>query len=517
MARTADLGSTTYHADCQLMGVSAFVASQLAVAFACLATCVGGWRTWGVLPLDSTFASYVGKFCFDYTRQQGVAAGHFSFSIEGKVQEGAHTTRTTEGAPCWGPCETQGNIYLMVFDDEQDHWARIREKWHSITCEEMLHDASFAVNIRPLNGQFNRTVEVTESVRPRFWYFIFAACGVDVVEPIIFEIHAENFRHGIETEFSLDENGSLAMHLLFAFLFTAVAIALRHVARRATGAEALRSRPLLRLLLVSCLCSAAGSACISLHYAVYAANGYGLRVLEVLGQLWLCGAKVLLTVLQLLTAKGWALFYAPEEMLSRRLMFLILGGIILTSVWCEIHAQYFHDWSTTLYLYESIPGMIILGLNVLLFLEAWRSMHETYRLETSTEVRLFYALTSASSFLYFLSLPVMCVLAMELDPWVRAKYVARAEAVSRYIACLLLAYCLRPSRLDAMINARLEQGLETVGEMRDELDDDCPDSYQERMLDSSEGEHLVSTEGYRQASEDMPTKFQDEAGVHPAE
>merc|ERR1719282_1540212 len=138
-------------------------------------------------------------------------------------------------------------------------------------------------------------------------------------------------------------------------------------------------------------------------------------------------------------------------------MIFLLGTIVLISMACEIHAEYSHDWSTTIYLYESYPGLAILLLNVVLFTEAWRSMRETYRHETSEEVRVFYVIISAASLLYFLTLPVMCMLAAALKPWARAKYVDRAEVLSRFAATALLSFCLRPSRLDAMVNARLEE------------------------------------------------------------
>merc|ERR1712066_1157029 len=121
-------------------------------------------------------------------------------------------------------------------------------------------------------------------------------------------------------------------------------------------------------------------------------------------------------------SKGWALFYAPEELVQRRLMICILACIGLLSIAGEIHGEYFHDWSTAIYLYESWPGMTILFLNVVLFLEAWRSMRDTYRHETSEEVRIFYIVISTASLLYFLTLPVMCILAAAFDAWVRAKY-----------------------------------------------------------------------------------------------
>lgn len=446
--------------------------ARLALA-AAAAERAGAMQTWGVLPDADNFAVYVGKFCFDYTPRQEEEAGYFNLTVRGKVLEGVHqVTESSEGPPCWGPCEAQGNLYLLVYDDQEERWGKAREKWDTLTCEEMLHDATFAYTITPLDGSLNRKVDIRETLRPRFWYFVFAACGVETVVPVEYELHAENIRQGFQSEFSLDEKGSVPLHLSAAFLFMAVAQTLRLVARRATGAEALRSRPLLRLLLVSTMCSAAGASSLSLHFAVYMLDGYGLGTLEVLGQVFVCCAKGALTLLVLLVAKGWALFYSPEDFVRRRLLLLLWAVAVVLSIACEIHVDYFRDWSTTLYLYETWPGLVILLLNVLFFCEAWRSMRNTYCHETSEEVRIFYVMIALASVFYFLTLPLVGILAVTLEPWVRAKYVARAEVMARFSTTLILSICLRPTRLDAMVNARLEEGLATVGEPRDDTSEE---------------------------------------------
>lgn len=463
-----------------------------AVAAACVPRGVAGWQTSGVLPARSHFAAYVGKFCFDFKRDPHEEAGKFEFNLDGRVVAGPHESSAplanTDGPPCWGPCETQGNLYLMAFDDEEDHWQQAHRGWNNLTCEKMLEFSSYAVPLPTLNGPFNRSVFVPETVRPRFWYFTFAACGVTITQPVSYSIRTQNILQGWQREFGMDARGSLQLQLLAALLFLGVGLCLRGVQKRATGAEALRSRPLLRMLLLSVCCSAGGATCLALHYAAYAYDGLGSGPLEALGQLLVCVAKALLASLQVLTAKGWALFfYAPqEEPLARgQLAICALAGIICTSAACEIHADYLHTSSTTLCIYESWPGFAVLSLNVLLFLEAWRSMRETYRLETSDKVRVFRVVMSAASLAYFLALPLACILAVAFAPWVRAKYISRAEVASRLLASLLLAFCLRPSRLDAMVNARLEEGLRTVGEMRDDFEENST-SFRGAADDASE-------------------------------
>jgi len=452
-----------------------------------------------VLPADSRFAVYVGKFCFDFKKGPDAEAGLFEFKLHGRILTGSHELSPGLPQVLDGPPQTEGNLYLFVFDDEADHWKRAHEHWSTIDCEEMMKYQSFAVPLPHLNGAYNRTIYVHEKIRPRFWYFTFAACGITVMEPVHFEIHASNIQQGLQSEFGIDERGSLQLQILATGMFLTVCLSLRRVAKRSTGAEALRSRPLLRVLIVSSLCSSVGAISLTLHYLVFMFDGYGLSWLKVQGDFWVACSKALLTLLQLLTAKGWALFYAPEELVQRRLMICLLGGIVLISMACEIHAEFAHDWSTTIYLYESYPGLVILFLNVVLFTEAWRSMRETYRHESSEEVRVFYVIISAASLLYFLTLPVMCMLAAAFNPWVRAKYVDRAEVASRFVSTALLAFCLRPSRLDAMVNARLEDGLETIGELREDLDEPSDAGYCQAVEDEDRTERSEAAEPLQRA------------------
>merc|ERR1712037_347585 len=157
-----------------------------------------------------------------------------------------------------------------------------------------------------------------------------------------------------------------------------------------------------------------------------------------------------------------ALAYAEEEQYSRAWIFAAIAGVFLLSVGCEIHGEFFRDESASLYLYESWPGLLILALNFCLLAAAWLSTWDTYWKESSREVRAFYCLASAANGVYFASLPVMCLLASLLAPYVRSKYVERAELAARLAASALLLLCLWPSYLDAMVSARPSKGPEPL-------------------------------------------------------
>merc|ERR1712085_71356 len=80
--------------------------------------------------------------------------------------------------------------------------------------------------------------------------------------------------------------------------------------------------------------------------------------------------------------------------------------------------------------------------------------------ESVFDVKWFYSVVSAACGIYFASLPVVCLLAELLNPWVRRKYVERYELVARFAATLLLAICLRPSQVNSLVAARLKNGEE---------------------------------------------------------
>lgn len=417
-------------------------------------------RAEGTLPLESDFGTVVRKFCFDFNIDPQISSGRFSFDFFGTAKS-LVTTVASENSGLW----------LAVYDDEDNHWGAVEHSWEVLSCADRLAAASFTTQITPLERQFSMSEDVEEKLRPRFWYFAILACGVEFgEEPVRWSLHAVNQHQLFQTEFSVDERGALMLQLIGVVGFCGIGFTLRQIAQRTHGTEALRSRPLLHLLIMSCVCSGGGCACYAIHNFTFALDGWGIALFDFFGALWSVVGKATMTVLQLLLAKGWALFHSPEEGGSLALTTVALGSIILLSLAAEIHILQFHD-DVGVYMYEKMP-IAITVLNTLLFMEVWRSLRKTYSGERSDEVQLFHCMVATSSLIFFLSVPVMCVLASSLDPWVRSRYVSRVEVFARLLTTGILAFCLRPSRLERMVIDRLEEGLEPIGEQCDE-DDEC--------------------------------------------
>jgi len=431
---------------------------------------VQGMISEGYLPTgkDMTWAWYAGKFCFDYKRAMQTVSGEVEFQVDGVVNEGSHPLMRSpsDEPPCWGTCQTPGNWYWMVFDDEQEHWKTIRNRWDYASCEEMFKYASSVEKLDlqpPVGGpvgkpQWSKTFQIGEHIRPRFWYFTVVACNVTSVDPVHFRIHAKNVQSAMQQEFGVDQHNMLLLQFFAAISFTALAIVAHKGVRNKVGSsDVYRTRPMLRLLVLSLACTVLQSAGYTLHYLVYSFNGVGLPGLEVFSTFSGAISKSILSAIFFLIASGWALLTAPQKEAQRRWFFGGLAVIVLVSVACEIQGLYFHDTSTTLYLYESGSGTLVLFLNCMLFVGSLAAMYETFLREEVEELRQFYMFVTVAYSVFYLMLPVTVLVAYLLAPWVRFKIVARIEVASRLFTFIALLFCFWPSRLDMLLRTRLEE------------------------------------------------------------
>jgi len=414
-----------------------------------LAASVAAWRTEGEFPVGNMSQRaptifYAGKFCFDYTRpNREQDAGTLEINVHGQVE----------------PQRPNGvnGLYFMVFDDKKENWPYVRSHWNELSCTEWYNSAKLVVPLSPALAQspyrLSEPSFVYEHKRPRFWYFTFVNCGTAVLQPVKFSLHARNVAQGTQVEFGMDERGSMAAEVLFGTAFAGMVVSIAAVTW-----EDSRSRPLLRLLQVSAACSFLGCLCLVLHNSRYARDGVGLGLAAVLSVVFASVAKALLVVLQYLLVKGWPLLFEQAERHWRSFVTLGVAGILALSVGCEIHGEFFRDQSTTLFLYDAWPGHLILALNLSLLGGAWLLTYRTHSKETSAEVRFFYRMVSAASVVFFGTLPLVCLLASLLEPWVRRTYVERVEFAARLLTTALFLFCLWPSRLDAMVSARAAGG-----------------------------------------------------------
>merc|ERR1719330_815191 len=257
----------------------------------------------------------------------------------------------------------------------------------------------------------------------------------------------------------MDEEGSVALHIATLVGFGGLFFWTLFFAMKRFGHGALRERPLLRGLLAAIALSSFGGSMLLTDSLTYAFDGVGNREAAVIGTFCECISKVQIAVLQLFIARGRGFLQSPSEYSRRRVVQVAVTIYVLAAVGSEVYEQYFRhlDWSTTVYFYASWPGLLLVALNTLLFFDVMRSTLQVFKSgDLSPDLRRFYLRTAVVASLYFLALPAVVLIAKFVAPWCRSKVVDRVEVSTRFVACCMLVYCLWPSRLDLLVNARLD-------------------------------------------------------------
>merc|ERR1740121_2234800 len=354
---------------------------------------------------------------------------------------------------------------MMMFSDQQHKWQRVRYNWPT-TCDILRESASFVQPVKPAfnesRGQhrfdFKTTIGVKQRIRHRYWFFALVACNVTLMPRMEYHLHTVNINQGFQAEFGMDEDGSIALDIFTWLGFCGMFATLVGFAMKRFGHGALRTRPLLQSLLVAVVLSSVGGFFMLVDSLTFARDGVGVREAAVLGATCECLAKVQLALLQLFVSRGRDFLQSPREFTRRTVVQISVLIFIALAVGSEIYEQYYAhlDWSTTVYFYSSKPGAVVLLLNILLFIDVVRSTRQLFQKGDMTpQLRQFYLRTAICAGMYFLALPILVGVALNLNPWLRRKWVERIEILSRFFVCGLLAYCLWPSRLDHIIDARL--------------------------------------------------------------
>jgi hypothetical protein len=244
------------------------------------------------------------------------------------------------------------------------------------------------------------------------------------------------------SQFSYDEQGIGQTYIAFTVFYIIL------IAVHAFGVfQQMRSEswhPIIRVLGVAILLSTLSSLAEMIHYSIYANNGIGAPGLLGVGDLLNMFAEVVLMFLCILIAKGWAI---TTSYLSEKNIILIVNALLVLAylalfIWARVGT----DPASTMYFYDSIPGIIVLVIRVgVLGWFVW-SLRNTIRLESLPEKRMFYIVYGATYAFWFLALPVVVLVAFFLSPTIRFRLIEGLSISIDFLGLAALAFLLWPSR-----------------------------------------------------------------------
>merc|ERR1712072_148407 len=229
---------------------------------------------------------------------------------------------------------------------------------------------------------------------------------------------------GPEPELGVDERGLPAATLVFLVVnLLATLVWFAMLLKQPTGF------PVLRLLSCAFVLELVASFTVSLHFQEYVHDGVGVPALLTVGQVLHTLSDVSLLSLLLLFSRGWLV--STFTLKHTRLLLASVISLAVLATAALITHTLTRDPASNLYLYSSGIGYSMIAVLIALLLFFWLSLATTYNSEQAAHKRAFYKQLFGLGSFWFLSLPVVVLLAAVLDPWVRMLVVSCVQMSAR--------------------------------------------------------------------------------------
>jgi len=200
-----------------------------------------------------------------------------------------------------------------------------------------------------------------EHIRPRYWYAVLASCGGNSVSAR-WEIQWTNHGGWTQQEFSHDDQGLLQTYSLCG-LMSCFASLCYWMDRRASRSYLRRQHPLTMWIAMAASFFTANTVAHTIHLCQYANDGKGFPVVQVMGRWMGVIFQVGLSLILIAIAKGWSVgtdwFQEDKRFICFGVCFLL--GQAMVYYW---HARV-QDPASTRYMYDTLPGMFIVGLRLI--------------------------------------------------------------------------------------------------------------------------------------------------------
>ncbi|KAH8283456.1 hypothetical protein KR018_002990 [Drosophila ironensis] len=291
----------------------------------------------------------------------------------------------------------------------------------------------------------------------RFWYLSLVACYQNqstcqwhaheslprwsnlssrLLNSLTYDIHLVNIHpnnsaaHPLTYQFPYDQQNLLEMYLVFLLVYVVLLPMQIYAVRR-------QKHPVTRLFTLSLLSEFVSLALITGHLIRFAANGVGEPRLQAAGDVLDILSRTSFMLILLLLAKGWAV---TRQQISRT------GWIILMSIWvpyCAFHV-FLYIWDRTevdvvsdIDEYQTWPGWIVLVLRTSFMMWFLYELRNTMKYEHSTKKLDFLLHLGASSLVWFIYLPIVAIVALQVSPMWRYKLL---QGITNSADCM--AYCV---------------------------------------------------------------------------
>ncbi|GIY74512.1 hypothetical protein CDAR_21971 [Caerostris darwini] len=300
------------------------------------------------------------------------------------------------------------------------------------------------------------TYAVLDNTQARFWYVSLVACYRNGTGDnctwrdsskekfdIDYDIWLANgnpygpHQNPFEFQFSFDQQGTVEMYLVllglyFILILLQIYAGVYHY-NNVTKLYAASLQLQLQYVLFSVV-----------YVVKIASDGESIELLRIIGDVMYLFAQSLFMLLLLLLAKGWAitrteLTWKPV-LLSIWLLYTLVG--VLLYVWNMAEVDVIDDIDE----YQTFPGWIILIFRLAIMVWFLYELRSTMLDENDRAKLRFYVHFGAGILVWFVYLPVVALIALQISALWRAKLLLGITSSADFLAYAIMAHLLWPTR-----------------------------------------------------------------------
>jgi hypothetical protein len=304
-------------------------------------------------------------------------------------------------------------LQVAIYDDEALFWNFVMADKHcDCNCKVSPKHTKGVFNVTATNSPhvtpFSFNVDIHEHLRPRFWYVALARCvpGGDTYKPSFAEITESNFRkyyfsawyniHMTQrdgSELPVQQQGMPTIYAVMTAVAGAAAAAQLVAVRGMTRSESFH--PIMRILTLVVLFFFLCNVLLFVHFTTYEFNGVGVPFFKYAAKITEVFVRVGTLLLAMLIAKGWTI-NSVELDGQIKLSCVILAILVLylsMAMWYLVWL----DPASTLYIYDSWPGLGICVLQLCVLGWFINTILETRSFEKASTKRFFFLRVSLRS------------------------------------------------------------------------------------------------------------------------
>eukprot|EP01006_Ploeotia_vitrea_P037471 TRINITY_DN66132_c2_g1_i1.p2 TRINITY_DN66132_c2_g1~~TRINITY_DN66132_c2_g1_i1.p2 ORF type:complete len:375 (+),score=170.14 TRINITY_DN66132_c2_g1_i1:412-1536(+) len=342
----------------------------------------------------------------------------------------AHRTRT----------KRPEDLKLYVFDDQDSSWPAVYGR-KDLSCAQKIARARNVTTVSwDKGGRWKMRARIHEHVRPRFWYLVAANCNG--FEQLFYEVSFINQGSAWDKEFGVNERGLNTLFVLFFLIYMALTLVHSYGIHKLWPSEVLH--PIVKLLTAAITLQFFAVFFYLVHYGSFVGNGYGMPPLHAAAEVLQVMARLVFTLQLILIAQGWTI--STDELRNRASLHTLFGLTVLAYGALVLWNMTTRDPASTLYVYESWPGVLLIALDIVMGLWFVKAIVSSHNDEDDESKRYFYRLIGFCYVLFFFTLPAVVLAAHNLQPWVREKTVTTISLLVVTLDYVLMAVLLWPTR-----------------------------------------------------------------------